>query len=425
MIAARSTVGSFTSWFCKFRRDTGGNTMIMFALSIVPIVGAVGAAVDYSAANSTKAALQAAADSAALGTIKAASSLQADQLQSMVQGVVSASFNRPNITPTTGATYDAASNTVTVKASGTFKPTFMTVAGVSQMDVSATAKATIGAKKWQVCVMVTSPDENHTLMVKGDSQINFTNCMVQVNTLNWDAVEARDTSFIHSTNGVNCFVGDIHYGDVKPPKDPTCTFFPDPFASYTVPTNSCTYTNKVVSTAQTLSPGTYCGGINISKDVVFSPGVYYIQDGDLTITGSANVTANKVTFLISGANSNLNITTSGTLTMSPSTDAGQWSGFLFYYDPPSALNNKKVKEGKNYIKSAKLNGSGIIYLVHQILNLGDGAVVNINPGSIIADFILPDGGSRLNLTGTLNSPLAVLNSMQKTGATSGGPVLVQ
>ena len=67
-------------------------------------------------------------------------------------------------------------------------------------------------------------------------------------------------SCIHSlisTNGSNCFVGDIHYGDVVPPKDPTCTFFTDHFASYTVPTNTCTFTNKVVNTAgTTLTPGT-------------------------------------------------------------------------------------------------------------------------------------------------------------------------
>jgi Flp pilus assembly protein TadG len=417
---------ALTGWFRKFRQETGGNTVIMFALSIVPIVGAVGADVDYSEANSIKSALQAAADSASLGTIKDASTTQSSQLQSKAQGIFSASFNRPNLSPIVSASYDAASNTVTVHAKATFTPNFMKVAGFSQINVAAISKATIGAKKWQVCVLVTEPEDNHTLMVKNDSQINFTNCMVQVNTQNWDAVEARDTSFIHSTNGVNCFVGDIHYGDVQPPKDPTCTLFPDPFASYTVPTNSCTFTNKVVTAPETLTPGTYCGGINIHKDVIFSPGVYYIQNGDLTITGTANVTADKVTFLITGASSNLNITTSGTLTMSPSTDAGQWSGFLFYYDQPSAISNKKSsKQGANWIKNAKLNGSGIIYLVSQKLNLTNNAVMNINPGSIIADFIVPDGGSKLNLTGTLNSPLAILNSMQKTGATSGGPVLVQ
>ena len=51
-------------------------------------------------------------------------------------------------------------------------------------------------------------------------------------------------------------------------------------------------------------------------------------------------------------------------------------------------------------------------------------MITVNPGSIIADMILPDGGSTLNLTGSLNSSLAILNSMKK-GATSGGPILVQ
>jgi hypothetical protein len=312
-----------------------------------------------------------------------------------------------------------------VSASATFKPNLMSMVGVTQMSMSATSKATIAAKTWQVCVMVTNPDSNHTLLVKGGAKINFTNCMVQVNTANWDAVESRDTSYIHSTNGSNCFVGDIHYGDVVPPKDPTCTMFNDPFATYVVPVNTCTYTNKVVNVAgTTLTPGTYCGGINISANVTFSPGVYYIQDGDFKVTGAANVTANNVTFLLSGANTNLDISTTGTLTLSPNNDAaaGQWAGFVFFYDLPSSKKNSGAKDA---IKNATVNMSGIIYLVGQPLTISNGATVNVNPGSILADMILPDQGGTLNLTGSLNSSLAVLNSMKKKGAASGGPTLMR
>jgi len=395
----------------------------MFAISIIPVVGGVGAAVDYSQSNSIRTAMQAAADAASLATIKNASNLDQSAIQSTAINIFNGSFNRSGIAPTVNASYDSASNVVTVTAAATYTPSFMKMLGVSQVNMKTTSKATIGAKKWQICVMVTNPDSNHTLLVQNESTIEFTNCMVQVNTQNWDAVEARDTSYIHSANGDNCFVGDIHYGDVQPPKDLTCTFFTDPFASYNVPTNTCTYTNKVVTAAATLTPGTYCGGINISADTTFSPGLYYIQDGDLKITGSANVTATNVTFLISGKNSNLNIQTTGTMTMSPNTDAaaGQWAGFVFYYDQPSSKNNSL---GQSTIKSAKLNMSGIIYLAGQSLNITNGAAVTVNPGSIIADFILPKNDGHLYLTGTINSPLAVLQSMQKTGATSGGPVLV-
>ena len=415
----------FGSKLRELRHASGGNVVVIFALSIIPVMGGVGAAVDYSQANSIKAAMQQAADSASLGTIKTAASLSASAVQSTAQGLFTSSFNRPSVSPIVSATYDSATNVVTVNATTTYPTNFMKMLGVANMGVSVKSKARMGSRTWQVCVIVTDPDSNHTLLAKNNSKIDFTNCMVQVNTQNWDAVESRDTSYIHSTNGENCYVGDIHYGDVKPPKNLTCTFFPDPFASYNVPTNTCAYTNKTVTTSTTLSPGTYCGGINISANVTFSPGVYYIQDGDLTITGSANVTATDVTFLISGANSNLNITTTGTLTLSPNTNAGQWSGFVFYYDQPSSTNNKKSKGGHNYIKNATINMSGVMYLVGQELNIMNGAKITVNPGSIIAGFILPDNDATLNLTGSLNSALSILNQLKKTGESSGTVVLVQ
>src|SRR5436309_1381497 len=56
--------------FCRATRElraaNSANVTVMFALSLVPVVGMVGAAVDYSQANSIKAAMQAAADATAL-----------------------------------------------------------------------------------------------------------------------------------------------------------------------------------------------------------------------------------------------------------------------------------------------------------------------------------------------------------------------
>jgi hypothetical protein len=56
--------------FCRtlagFRTARGGNIAITFALATLPIIGFVGAAVDYSRANSVKAAMQTALDSTAL-----------------------------------------------------------------------------------------------------------------------------------------------------------------------------------------------------------------------------------------------------------------------------------------------------------------------------------------------------------------------
>ena len=59
----------------ELRTANGANVTITFALATIPMVGFVGAAVDYSHANSVKAAMQSAADSTALMLSKTAASL--------------------------------------------------------------------------------------------------------------------------------------------------------------------------------------------------------------------------------------------------------------------------------------------------------------------------------------------------------------
>jgi len=53
----------------EFRCDRAGNVTLTFALALIPIVGAVGAAVDYSRANNFRSQLMAAADAAAVGAV--------------------------------------------------------------------------------------------------------------------------------------------------------------------------------------------------------------------------------------------------------------------------------------------------------------------------------------------------------------------
>ena len=50
----------------RFARAQSGNVLLTFTLALLPIMGFVGAAVDYSRANSDKAAMQAAIDATAL-----------------------------------------------------------------------------------------------------------------------------------------------------------------------------------------------------------------------------------------------------------------------------------------------------------------------------------------------------------------------
>src|SRR5262245_58761766 len=79
----------------QFRSARGGNVAITFAIATIPIVGAVGAAVDYSHANSIKAAMQAALDSTALMLAKNAATMTDAQLQAAASNYFKALFTKP------------------------------------------------------------------------------------------------------------------------------------------------------------------------------------------------------------------------------------------------------------------------------------------------------------------------------------------
>ena len=72
---------------CSFGTARSGNVAITFAMATLPIIGGVGAAVDYSHANSVKVALQAALDSTALMLSKEAATDTSSALQSDALGV--------------------------------------------------------------------------------------------------------------------------------------------------------------------------------------------------------------------------------------------------------------------------------------------------------------------------------------------------
>ena len=91
-----------------FGDDQRGHVVITFALTIVPILGLVGGAVDYTRANNARTAMQSALDSTSLMISKDAATLLASDLQTKAQAYFSAMFNHPEVaTPTITASYAA------------------------------------------------------------------------------------------------------------------------------------------------------------------------------------------------------------------------------------------------------------------------------------------------------------------------------
>src|SRR5690606_13629396 len=91
-MAWKSTLASVMRPLGRFGRDSRANIAVTFSLATLPIIGVVGAAVDFSHANSVKVALQAALDSTALVLAKNASTMTDSELQSQARSYFAALF---------------------------------------------------------------------------------------------------------------------------------------------------------------------------------------------------------------------------------------------------------------------------------------------------------------------------------------------
>ncbi|MDO9413070.1 MAG: pilus assembly protein [Pseudolabrys sp.] len=138
----------------NFRSANKGNVAITFAIATLPLVGTVGMAVDYSHANSVKAAMQAALDSTALMLSKDAATLSNTALQTKAKSYFDALFSKPeakNVTIT--ATYTSTGGSQ-IKVDGAAQvPTgFLGVIGHQNININGTATAAWGSTRLRVAL---------------------------------------------------------------------------------------------------------------------------------------------------------------------------------------------------------------------------------------------------------------------------------
>jgi Flp pilus assembly protein TadG len=141
----------------QFRRDQRGNIAITFAVTLVPILAAVGGAVDYSIANSQRAKIQAALDSAILaGAIAGKQSLDAGSGQSTAIAAANsaaASFFNGNMvgytaTLTTNYTMTGLSLSGTGSASAAVPTNFMKIVGFPTIPIKIASTATSSSQPY-------------------------------------------------------------------------------------------------------------------------------------------------------------------------------------------------------------------------------------------------------------------------------------
>ena len=209
-------------------------------------------------------------------------------------------------------------------------------------------------------------------------------------------------------------------GSTNPAPETSQPLTADPFAAKPVPwgssastrTYECDYTGCDHTTCDhtnynwtswvnqlTVSPGVYCGGLNIGNvnSVVFSPGVYIINGGGMNIGGSGGisggVTGTGVLFFDTGTTANYAGITLGNgvnFTLSAPT-SGSLAGILFYQDPgitaPTGSNTVS-----NFDGGSNLFFTGTIYLPNTTLDFSNGtSTASTSTALVVKDLVFTGG----------------------------------
>ncbi len=146
----------FRSTLHRFARAREGNIAVIFAFALVPVIASVGAAVDYSRANSVKADLQAALDSTALMLSKEAATDTENELQTNALAYFKATFNRPgteNIS--VSANYTSTNGSTLVLNGSVDVPTeFMQAFGYDTVTINGSSTAQWGTTRLRVALVL-------------------------------------------------------------------------------------------------------------------------------------------------------------------------------------------------------------------------------------------------------------------------------
>jgi len=408
----------------RVRDDETGQVLVVFVLCLAVLIGFTALAIDVGHLLYTKRQLQTLADSAALaaaiegkqcGSSPNCTAMQiaakvavtengqpTPSLLTQCSGTVGTDLtlelnNGPCAMgvsdPNQGSTKYV--EAVVFKRQNTF---FGSLLGISGVTLSARSEAALGPS--QFCVHVIDPSASQALLMNGSSSMSAS-CGVMVDSSSNTALLANGNATLSAT------VVDVHGQDLLN-GNPSITPSPqlnsprqaDPLAGTPAPTvGSCTYNNLTVNgnSTQTLSPGVYCGGLNVNggATVRFNSGMY-ILSGNTRINGNATISGTNVTFYIPTGQFAMNGAAHADLTAPTS---GTYAGILFYQNKNDSsqfiLNGDSTSkwQGAIYLPGAQLllNG-GSNLAAYTILDVATLTVNGNNTFTINSDYSsLPDG----------------------------------
>ncbi|MCO5091536.1 pilus assembly protein [Bosea sp. (in: a-proteobacteria)] len=140
----------------RFCRDQRGNVLMLFGIALIPMMGVVGVAIDYSRATNTRQALNSAIDTAALMAARDAQKLTDAQIRDRIDKWIRDNLPREAKEEYKGAvvTIDRTARTIQIAANAEVQTTISRVIGTSELAVGSTSQATWGTNKIELALVL-------------------------------------------------------------------------------------------------------------------------------------------------------------------------------------------------------------------------------------------------------------------------------
>ena len=142
----------------RFAGAKDGNIAILFGIAVIPIITFVGAAIDYTRANSARSSMQAAMDSTALMLAKdlTEGTITASQIAKKAEDYFSALYTNTDAkSVAVNATYTQNTgngSTILVNGSGFVNTDFMKLAGFPKLDFNTSSTSAWGNVRMRVAM---------------------------------------------------------------------------------------------------------------------------------------------------------------------------------------------------------------------------------------------------------------------------------
>jgi hypothetical protein len=404
-----------------------GYVLITSAATIIGLLGFIGMGLDVGYFEYQKRKAQTAADAAATGAAQELMRGSDDTAVTAAGRADSASNGFTNgssgvtVTinhPPTAGSKAGDSNFVEAIVSQPKDTFFMNALGWSSITVKARAVGGLGAA--DACVWALDTTARDSFTIGGGGNVTL-NCGVVVDSSDSRALNLTGGSTMTATS-IGITGGYVACCGITPTPVTSVPAEADPVGYMATPSYSttCDFDTaahpKTGSNAYhgtyTLSPGTYCGGIEIKagSNITFNPGLYVLMDFGLQATGGSTLTGNGVSFLNTWDHAHFDshgcpnkagsflAGGGGTVTFTAMT-TGSLAGFVWFSRVPACAGLVDTISG-----GSTTTISGAIYMPYDEVVWGGGGGDTHTWTKIIAAQLSLTGGSTIHGTGTNSIP---------------------